>query len=393
MVYDSVLTSVNVVIKFYSSLKDSTDIQREKFIPQIRRPSPNNNIVFILDESIRGDYLSINNPGLDTTPVLEKYFRDYPYNFYNYGIALSVATGTMLSRGRLLAGVSSIPDKDLQVFRNPLMFDIAKANGYRTINLNVQGDFPDFYIRPYDLANVDESYSHQSFGVHRSTNYSEDDFNAAEFLHERLLNDTGLFVFVEKMGTHLPYERAYPGEEPVNQIFMPKINSKGYNYTADNRVELVNSYKNAVRYNLDGFFSRLFGENPLLLRNCTIIYTSDHGQSLIEYGSLASHGGDALEVALVPFVVFSTDDYVRENLITPSKISGTLNHCNIYPTIRSILCEDLEYKSGDYHSLVSVLKWENPPLIYGYGDSSKRPQSSDINGKLILPVNKYLYLK
>ena len=145
-----------------------------------------------------------------------------------------------------------------------------------------------------------------------------------------------------------------------------------------------------MHFNLNGFFARLFGENPQDLKDCTFIYTSDHGESFGEYGYWL-HGHKWFEQALVPFVIFSTNNWVLENLKKPGEIPGTLSHLNIYPTLRSIIFHDLDYASGEYNSLVSSKEWKNPPLFYLKLGQASEPIPTDENGKMILSVEKYMY--
>ncbi|MBR0149780.1 MAG: sulfatase-like hydrolase/transferase [Synergistaceae bacterium] len=323
----------------------------------------------------------VNNPGLGTTPVLEEYLTEYLVNSF----------GNIKS---LLSGIDMIPDKELQAFKNPTIFDMAKASGYRTILINVQGDFPDLFFRGSDMSRVDEVYLNEG-EFDAQTNYMAD-FNAASFIRGRLEKEKGLFIFLEKMGTHVPYEKRYPRDDPANQIFTPKL-SDGEFYALDKRRKVINSYKNALRYNLDGFFSRLFGNDPTSLKDCTIIYTSDHGQSLMEHEYLLySHTTGEFEQALVPFIIFSTDSFTLENLIRPEKISGTLSHLNIYPTICALLRRDVNYSSDIYSSVISRQGWKNPPLIYFmkgalWDGEASAPASTDNDGKIILPKEKYMY--
>lgn len=366
-------------------------IEREYNLASVTRKNPIDNIIFILDESIRGDYISINNPQINTTPRLVKYLRDYPENIFNYGIALSAATVSFPSRTAIITCLDSLPDLNMLTFKNPTLFDIAKANGYKTILMNVQGDFPDIVLRASDIARINEIYlaSGDFDGNH---NYNAD-MNAARFIRERLKNEKGLFIFLEKVGAHIPYENRYPSDKPEHQIFMPKLAKNDFNLFDRKRKEVINSYKNAIRYNLDNFFAALFGENPLELQDCTIIYTSDHAQSLMEYGQKETHGTGYFEQAIVPFLIFSTDDFVLENLLRPDKISGSLTHMNISPTILSIILRDLEKYNN---SLVSLKEWHNPPLIYLktgtlWDGIISAPVSADFDGKIILDKEKYLY--
>ena len=94
------------------------------------RHSPQDNVLLVLDESVRGDYISINNPLLDTTPKLEGYLRNYPENFFNYGLMLASGTYSFLPRNVLLTGVAEMPDTRLTSQTNPTLFQIAKGNGF-----------------------------------------------------------------------------------------------------------------------------------------------------------------------------------------------------------------------------------------------------------------------
>ena len=379
----------NTVNSFNSYL-----IEREYLPSEPALRKPDDNVVFILDESVRGDYLSINNPEINTTPGLSKYMHDYPENIFNYGIMLSAATVSFPSRSAIIAGIDSLPDKELQTFRNPTVFDIAKANGYRTILINVQGDFPDIVLRESDMKRIDEVYlASGDFDGYRNYNA---DMNAAGFIRKRLNSEKGLFIFLEKVGAHILYENRYPGEETEHQIFMPKMRKNDFSLYDRKRIEVVNSYKNCLCYNIDRFFKALFGENPLMLENCTIIYTSDHGESLMEYNQTDSHGTGYFEQALVPFLIFSSNKWVLDNLLRPDEIHGSLTHLNIPPTISAIISRDLNYSSGAYNSLVSVESWNNPPLVYLkhgalWDGQISEPVSADSNGKIILRREKYLY--
>ena len=149
--------SMKILYDSYRNIKYYL-IPRKNAPKTTRTNIPHDNIVFILDESIRGDYLSINNPGLNTSPRLEKYLHDYQDNIFNYGLMLSAGTHSFPSRAAVMTGQSSIPDNELQTLKNPTIFDLAKANGYRTVLINVQGDFPDWGFRRPDMDRVDEVY-------------------------------------------------------------------------------------------------------------------------------------------------------------------------------------------------------------------------------------------
>ena len=368
-------------------------IPREKFAANSLRSAPADNIVLILDESIRGDYLSINNPDINTTPRLAKYVQDYPDNLFNYGLMMSTATTSFASRIALMTALTNIPSEKQEEYKNPTILDIAKANGYKTILMNVQGDLPDMVFRAADVEEADENYLNGSEFVSLTDNRI--DFKAADFLRKRLTEEHGLFIFLEKIGTHVPYQKRYPVDDPAQNIFEPCLQLDEF-YSVPKRMQIINSYKNALRYNIDGFFAHLFGENPMSFKDCTIIYTSDHGQSFMEYGQLESHSTTYLEQTLVPFLIFSTDEWVLGRLRKPSDVSCTLHHLNIVPTLRSVLCRDEDYDSGVYSSLVYSGEFRKPELRYILRGAPSNCElsdviSSDSDGKIILPTEKYMY--
>ena len=98
----------------------------------------------------------------------------------------------------------------------------------------------------------------------------------------------------------------------------------------------------------------------------------------------------------MPFVIFSTDAWVLENLKKPGDIAGTLSHLNIDPTLYSVMCRKTDYSSGDYGSLVSRQDWRKPPLVYlksgtVWDGEASQPVPSDEAGRIILPLEKYMY--
>lgn len=390
---DSMTFSVNVLSSTIHNINDYNlhAIQREEFtyVKTHIAPTPQDNIVFILDESVRGDYLLINNPELNTTPLLQKYLNDYPEKFFNYGLMISIATNTFLSRSSILTALNQIPDEKFRAFSNPTLFDIAKANGYRTVMIALQAGYPDFIIRQSDLNRVDEMYIPKM-----GWNDFNIDFTEADKLRKLLIENKGLFIYLIKIGVHSPYQIRYPADNE-HKIFTPALDLYEQ-VELSKRQKVVNTYKNAIHYNIDGFFKHLLGDNPKELKDCTIIYTSDHADCLFEYGVCGHFANALIEQNIVPFLIFSTDSWVLENLKRPDEIPFTLHHMNIAPTIQSILCKDLNYHSGDYSSLVSVEDFKKPPLVYiskgtVWDGEISSPVSVDENGKIILPVEKYMY--
>ncbi|MCK7485365.1 MAG: hypothetical protein MZU97_07245 [Bacillus subtilis] len=60
-------------------------------IDYVSETTPQNNIVLVIDESIRGDHLSVNGYSRPTTPFLDD-FATSDADFYNWGVAIAGGT-------------------------------------------------------------------------------------------------------------------------------------------------------------------------------------------------------------------------------------------------------------------------------------------------------------
>jgi glucan phosphoethanolaminetransferase (alkaline phosphatase superfamily) len=351
---------------------------------------PEDNILLIIDESVRPDYLSaVNESAGETTPRLSRYLSEFDENAFNYGIMLAGGTYSLLGRSIILTGISRLPDEDFSSQRNPTLFQLARARGYKTALADLQEAFPYVVFRESDMECVDEAHlKWRDF----SSDPQKADIAAATWARKRMSEEKGLFIVLLKWGVHVHYEARYPGSLPEHRHFLPKLEA-GERHSPEKRREIVNSYKNALRYNVDGFFSALLGEDPRSLEDTTILWTSDHGQSLQEDGQLEPHGSRYLEQALTPFMLFSTNRWVLEHLKRPKDIAFTLSHMNIYPTVRSIMEKKTDIVSGEYASLFYTREAAPPPLRYMYGSLWDGPVASPDapNGKLELREEKYLY--
>jgi glucan phosphoethanolaminetransferase (alkaline phosphatase superfamily) len=123
-------------------------------------------VLFIVDESVRGDYLGINGCPIDTTP----YLCTCP-NLVNFGIGCSAANSSTASNVILRVGtrLDQLPDKAQLSLRTPSSFQYAKAAGYKTYFLDGQGCGGELfsYMTAHDLVVMDEFY--QAFGVNDRT--------------------------------------------------------------------------------------------------------------------------------------------------------------------------------------------------------------------------------
>lgn len=297
-----------------SLIDDALSPERE-VVGWSRAQVPQNNIVLIVDESIRADHLSINGYGRDTTPFLNQ-FAKAEDGFHNIGIAVSGATCSYASNALLLTGVRPGSDDFQKTASYPTVFQYAKAMGYQTYYMDVQTNSLWNGLTDRDIPFIDSWFKAFDFGYD-----SESDFRAADLIVKIASEGSGNFIVLNKRGVHFLYESSYP---PEGAVWTPP--SKKY---VGDPVLVLNPYDNGIAYNVNTFFERLLA-NPQILENTTILYTSDHGETLFENQVTWPHCNETPQEATVPLLL------IGKHLpsIDPS---WRASHSNILPTILDLM--------------------------------------------------------
>ncbi len=276
---------------------------------------PQNNIVLVIDESIRGDHLGINGYRRETTPFLHK-LADTGDGFYNFGLAVSGATCSYPSNALILTGVRPGLDKFEMTMSYPTVFQYAKAMGYKTYYMDVQANSFWNGLTDADVSFIDSWLKAVDFGSDL-----ESDFRAADQIAKLVSEGSGNFIVLNKRGVHFLYETSYPSEAAV-WLPLPEDYTK--------QPELIsNPYDNGILYNVNTFFERLL-VNPGVLENTTILYTSDHGQTLFENHASWLHCNYMPQEAIVPLIL------IGKNL-PPVNDKYHASHSNILPTLLDLM--------------------------------------------------------
>ena len=288
---------------------------------------PANNIVLVIDESVRGDHLSLNGYERQTTPLLDRLHAEGI--LHNWGIAVSASTASQFSYTALVTGLmpDDFPDKtEGKVRTRPLVFQYAKAMNYKTFFFD--GQMKDYW----GGINEDRKFIDQWTGVTGfddadSPKHDIDRRIAAE-VKKIVTASSGNFIVVFKRGSHIPYQANFP---PERQEFKPSYTTTDtYSIpSAEQLPEVVNSYDNSIRYNLTLFFENLLDDYANIPNQTVILYTSDHGQSLFA-GGKSSHGGKTLVEANVPLFIIG-------KLETAADTSYRASHHNILPTLLDLM--------------------------------------------------------
>ena len=288
--------------------------------------TPRNNIVLVIDESIRGDHMSINGYPRATTPFLDSLAGENILR--NWGLAVAGATCSHPSNSLILTGVRPGVDEFDLIKKYPTVFQYAKAMGYKTMYIDAQTN--SFWN---GLTEDDVLYLDQWIKVRDLGDDIQSDFRAAEFIFETVSGGTGYFVVLNKRGVHFLYEGSYPAEA---EIWTPVPGE----YTRQPDL-VVNPYDNGVRYNVNTFFERLLPDLHIL-DSTTILYTSDHGQTLFEGGVSWLHCNYKSAEATVPLIMFGRD------LPVVDAEDYSASHSNILPTLLDLLGVPQEQRLHSY---------------------------------------------
>ena len=260
-------------------------------------------ILYFVDESITGSYLSINGYKEETTPYLKKIEGSY----LNLGMASSVSNTSSLSNYILRNGVQlkDIPDKGNKTLSFPSLFSYAKRAGYQTLFIDAQ---------LYNNSRVQNFFSHKEKvnidkyltddGNHKR---SQKDFVLLDSLVSFLSQNPKSFVFFVKNGMHIPYFMQYPEEKEYFKPTYTSIANQLGAISSEKRSALLNTYKNGLLWTVDHFIQTLL--EKVNKESTVIIYTSDHGQSLEDESVSMTHGtkkNPPLVQANVPLLLFGT---------------------------------------------------------------------------------------
>jgi glucan phosphoethanolaminetransferase (alkaline phosphatase superfamily) len=282
-------------------------------------------IFFVVDETIRGDLMGINNKKLKNTPFLDSISNSY----YNYGIASSSATCSRASNMILQSGLrlDQLPDFNFLYASNPSIFQYAKQAGYKTYFIDGQNDSeqPQNNMTKFDFFAIDKYIEIRK--IHQGIELYDIDHKIIEYLDEIPKQDSCTFTYINKLGCHSNYAGKYP---PTREIFKPVYQLNDVNI---DRVTTLNTYYNALNWTVDEFFKKLLPkiENDSVI----ILYFSDHGESIMEYGKYIGHCQNFTEEATIPFLVFNIGENPEINRALDSNYVYNKNHISqfqVFPT-------------------------------------------------------------
>ena len=282
-------------------------------------------IVLIVDESIRADILGINGYQSDTTP----YLRSLETGIVNFGLAASSSNCSDYSNLILRTGMrkEAIPDQAQMSMKKPSIWQFTRKAGYYNVYLDAQSEQE--WANYQNFMNEHEATFIDKILRLRQKAAYESDRIARDRLIDLLKQPGKTFIILNKYGIHFPYFRSYPKEY---NIFTPALVP---GEPMNDREKSLNSYMNGVRWSVDEWFKRLLSESGDF-RDYVIIYTSDHGQNIVDDGTLATHCRPRATrfEGIVPMMVFSNDTATLDRLKASQQASyDKTSHFQVFPTI------------------------------------------------------------
>jgi len=281
-------------------------------------------VVLIIDESVRGDFVE-SRPPARTTP----YLASLEPPVADFGRSVAAGNCSNSSNAVIRLGVAR-DDLSAGARLRPSVWAHAHAAGYRTVYIDGQrrsGGLQN-WMTLRESALIDEFVQFDEPEAWRV------DGAVARRIRRILASPEPHFVLANKHGAHFPYERSYPESATV---FTPHA-------SGGDQEALLNSYRNAIRWSVDGFFRELLDGDADsldgdadLLDDAVLLYTSDHGQNL---GARVPHCNTSRphpSEALVPLLILSGVPELRDAFAEAARHNrGRATHFEIFPTVLAL---------------------------------------------------------
>lgn len=294
-------------------------------------------IVLLIDESVRGDYLDINHPdgirsGLDKPPDNAQLF--------NFGLAAS-ATNCSVGSNLILRFGGQRPSYRSDIRVKPSIWAYARRAGFSTIYMDAQSEYQFFNgMNDDEIAQIDQIIQF------KETIPRDRDLESAKVLAELLGDGKRQFILVNKLGGHFPVHDKFPDDYLIYQPVLsrgdldaskPIIQTIFGNDPVDWQ-RYKNAYRNTLLWSVGHYFEVLFAQADL--SKALIIYTSDHGQNFHERGQPGTHTHCAsgktpsMEEGVVPLVAI-VGNQTRIDLpeAVHKNMRDSVSHYSIFATL------------------------------------------------------------
>jgi len=263
-------------------LADNVDIFPPLKKPQKKSFSEENNIIFVIGESLRAKQLGILGYKEDTTPRLQKIDGLIAKNIYSAGTMTKVSVSSLLNRVKY-------PGATVQMMQQKNnLFNLAKQQNYQTYFYSWQNNSQLSILQNFMGRKYIDNYASKEDIKRMIKKHDSFDDNLLKALKKIDLNKGKNFIVLHQRGSHSTYSNQYP---------------KGFG-------TFQNTYDNTVLYT-DYFLDEIIAYLKKVSKKSTyLIFTSDHGELLHEHGK-NGHGWFFSEVYKVPFIFYGINSNIN----------------------------------------------------------------------------------
>lgn len=236
-------------------------------LPKLNLNEQKHNIVLIIDESIRWDFIDLNQDR-GTTPTLMQH-QNAIHNFHqSYSYANCSAYTNILIRTMARLGHEAE-----DAFAKRTLWEAMSQAKYENYLIDAQQDG-----KNHDYFSQEE-LSQGQVHVLPAKHYPNDN-DVAKLINATLEKTPHKkkFIMVIKKGAHAPYQL----RQKANAHFSPIM--KTNHITKEPNDLIINSYQSKIYENTELFFQSLTLKN-----NTLYLYTSDHGQNLEHLNQAKTH--------------------------------------------------------------------------------------------------------
>ena len=327
-------------------------------------------IVVIMDESVRGDYLTLNDPTRNTTRFLKA-----TSHLINFGVASSGGNCSFISRTIFRFGMrqSDLPNGWREGLNRPTLWEFAHKAGYKTVHIDAWRD-RGFISLGSGISLAERALVNSNININKPVGYLRDQTVVEKLLHA-LKEEGPAFIYVDKFGVHFPYSDKYPPDfhtlpTPLSDT-VSSVVIKFFMFFGERELA---QYSNAIAWSVDEFFRKLL---PAVdLRKTLIVYTSDHGQSLLP-GRYLQHCSTTPTVPLaeadVPlFAITSEPDFEQRLQQGAARGFGQFSHFEVFPTLLLALGYDAGWVKETYG--LSLMDSPSPDKKFMIGSPDFQPR-------------------
>jgi len=318
------------------------------------------NVILLILESTRADYFNKEN-----FPLVMKIIEDKGFTLVNN---YSGSNSTHMGIFGILYSLNPHYSEEVKTKKTKSFpIDVFRKNGYDTL-FYVSGDSSwhhmDYYLKQNFQKNKD-------YAAYSSKGFERDRKMVDDLLQEISSTKTNFLYGLFFDSTHYPY--TFSNDYQINKPFLLKpLSTSDYMFLSKSRVELVNSYKNSLRY-ADSLIEKLLIELNRLGkdRNTIIVITSDHGE---EFGDQENYfHANSLNNIQTKVPLSFIMPKKNSNLPNPEVVSSNMD---IFPTLFDLMGVDFV----DNFQGKSIFKRSNSSFVTVAYQNRRRPNKFAVIG-------------